>query len=469
MPAGACTRATGTLDSVFCRAEEGTLRWDLATDSLQHISPMRPACHDGVVISEGKLYWGPWICGCHLTLVGIIAVGPAGDFDFNQRADESKQLEKLGEPTSAQPLIVAANDWPTYEANSQRTRMVNVAAPRTCTTLWEQKTSDGNTPTAPVAAGNLALLAGTDGIIRAFDAQTGQPQWKAATGSSIYFPPSLAEGRALAGSNDGHVYAYEAMTGAPLWRFRVAPADRRIPVYGQLMSTWPVAGGVLADGGTVYAAAGISHFDGTHVVALDAATGRLKWHNNSSGIVDPKVRNGISVCGALRLENGQLRFPGGNVYVDASYDIATGKCLNTPAGPRTSRRIFLFPRKLWEPIYNAQQDTPAGRVTVRAAPGLSLTFQPTTPQARAWSMKLATFAGCASTKDALLVLARLSEQEQGQVAPYRLLAINLLTGQTIFSQPLPATPVQWGLAIDARARVYVSMEDGRLTCFADEP
>ena len=42
------------------------------------------------------------------------------------------------------------------------------------------------------------------------------------------------------------------------------------------ISTWPVAGGVIARGDTVYAAAGIAHYDGTHVVALDAVTGQLK-------------------------------------------------------------------------------------------------------------------------------------------------------------------------------------------------
>ena len=38
---------------------------------------MRPDCHDGVIVANGLLYWGPWMCDCNLSLVGLIAVGPA--------------------------------------------------------------------------------------------------------------------------------------------------------------------------------------------------------------------------------------------------------------------------------------------------------------------------------------------------------------------------------------------------------
>ncbi len=52
-----------------------------------------------------------------------------------------------------------------------------------------------------------------------------------------------------------------------------APAERLIPVYGTLMSTWPVATGVLVENGTAYVAAGMANYDGTYVYALDAGPG----------------------------------------------------------------------------------------------------------------------------------------------------------------------------------------------------
>ena len=43
---------------------------------------------------------------------------------------------------------------------------------------------------------------------------------------------------------------------------------------------------VQVEDGTVYAAAGIAHYDGTHVVALNAKTGKPKWHNDASGTLN---------------------------------------------------------------------------------------------------------------------------------------------------------------------------------------
>src|SRR5207244_5017764 len=59
------------------------------------------------------------------------------------------------------------------------------------------------------------------------------------------------------GSGDGWIYCLEAATGKTQWRFRAAPVERTMPVYGSLSSTWPVGSGVLVEGGVAFAAAGI--------------------------------------------------------------------------------------------------------------------------------------------------------------------------------------------------------------------
>ncbi len=74
----ACTRATGSIDSIFYRAAEGTVRVNTASNTAEHIAPMRPPCQDGVIISDGLLFWGPWMCGCQLSLYGHVCLGPAG-------------------------------------------------------------------------------------------------------------------------------------------------------------------------------------------------------------------------------------------------------------------------------------------------------------------------------------------------------------------------------------------------------
>jgi len=293
----ACTRATGTSDSIFFRASGGTIRYVPKTNAVEHIAPMRPPCHDGVIISDGMLYWGPWICGCNLSLYGNIALAPA--------------------PKSESQAPTAGN------LQSGQGDLHKVAE------LKGEVKQTGKTTTC----GDIMFKVGPDGIVKASSVEAETQIWKATTGGGINYAPAIWEGRVYVGSNDGWVYAFEAATGRQLWRYHAGPTERRIPVYGKLMSTWPVAGGVVVRDGLVYAAAGIAHYDGTHVFALDAITGKVKWHNNRSGSLS-ESKNGISLQGQLRINGDKLTFGGGNAYPVAEFDLVTGKCLTVGHGPK---------------------------------------------------------------------------------------------------------------------------------------
>jgi outer membrane protein assembly factor BamB len=190
-----------------------------------------------------------------------------------------------------------------------------------------------------------SFTAGDDGVVVA--ARGDKVIWKSHTSGSVNFAPVLAGDRVFVGSNDGRVYAYEAMTGRLLWKFRAAPQVRRIPVYGQLMSTWPIAGGVAVKDDIVYAAAGIAHYDGTHVYALDAATGKIKWHNGGAGQLNAELKNGVSLAGQLsigRSPRGEevLQFAGGNAVQQAMFDLDTGEYRSAvPSGANgVARSVF---------------------------------------------------------------------------------------------------------------------------------
>lgn len=295
----ACTRATGSLDSIYYRAHGGTIRFVPATDAIEHIAPMRPPCQSGVIISNGMLYWGPWICGCNISLYGNIGLASAGQFHFGAIPSEAERLEsEAGNPVDVR-------------------------------TLEGEIKTDGRSTTC----GGMIFTATESGTVKAVNEKDNSFAWRKYTGGGINFAPAIWNGRVYVGSNDGWIYAYEAVTGRFLWRFRAAPAERRIPVYGKLMSTWPVAGGVVVADGVVYAAAGIAHYDETHVYALDAVTGRMKWHNGSSGSIS-EFKNGVSLQGQLSIKDNKLTFCGGNVYPEACYDMATGKCLMQPKEPK---------------------------------------------------------------------------------------------------------------------------------------
>jgi outer membrane protein assembly factor BamB len=116
--------------------------------------------------------------------------------------------------------------------------------------------------------------------------------------------------------------------------------ERKMMLYGALCSTWPVNTGVLVEDGVAYAAGGVADFNCTHVVALDAVTGQVKWRNDDSGRLKGIVGNGVSAQGALTTASGQLVMAGGNQVSPALYDLGTGALLSStdiPEKPHANR------------------------------------------------------------------------------------------------------------------------------------
>lgn len=464
----ACTRSTGSCDAVFFRGHEGTGRLDLATGRTQWISTMRPSCQVGVIIANGQLYWIPWACDCNLQMFGAIALAPAGDFKFNQPAHESDRLE-AGEPGAGvqngggearadrahssapsmaqQPRTETAGaDWPTHRADVARSGRTAASVPERVHILWQTPPLDGVEPTAPVTVGGLVFVAGSDGVVRALDAATGAARWTAYTGGPIHYPPTVADGRAWVGSADGWVYCLDAATGKRRWRFRAAPIERRIPLYGKLVSTWPVASGVLVHEGTAYFAAGLNDFDGTHVYALDAATGRIRWQNNTAGHLDPESRRGVTCQGEMLLYDNKLYLAGGNTVSPAVFDAATGRCLNPPPQGMGSH-------------------APRGRELILVGNQVRTTGQPlySQPNAPVYDPSVQWIEPVIHAKNADVMFRPLVGKDQRKTPnSWLVFAFNPQTKQELWSVPLPSDPVRWGFAVDAQGRVFVSVRSGQL-------
>jgi len=291
------------------------------------------------------------------------------------------------------------------------------------------------------------------------------------------------------------VYAFEAATGRPLWTFRVAPRRRWIPVYGKLISTWPVAGGVVVHNGVVYAAAGIAHYDGTYVVALDAVTGKVKWCNDSSGQLSKETNSGIGLQGNLFVRSGELRFRGGNVHETARYDLQTGKCLNSPYDQVGTRF-----RTAFCPYYPEYGQCPSLHHTFPDGRTLDYAVNHATYQGD-WHSPLTLLAPLPPgapdpAKDAA------GRRTRGKLVPKReviwkdrtgrrfnsfviaddvllaagrtnteddpgafLTAVNVQDGSDIWHKGLPAAAIKGGTAVDHKGRIFVSLEDGRVLCF----
>jgi outer membrane protein assembly factor BamB len=471
-----CTRATGGADCLFYRAEEGT--WQIRTNDLQatHIAPMRPPCPDGVIIANGLFYWGPWMCQCPLSLYGHVALAPAGKFNYRPGADESRWQPGEGDPTAVQPLAIARGDWPCYQGDSQRRSVTPITLPEHVTRRWEFQPPARARPTAPVTAGNTVFVGDERGVLRALDAFSGKTKWEAYTAGAIFLSPAVWEGRVYAGSADGRVYAFEAATGRRLWSFRAAPAERWIPVYGKLHSTWPVAGGVVVDDGVLFAAAGIANYDGTHVYALNAITGRLKWYNDSSGSLSA-AQEGVSLQGELSLHDGALCFAGGTMCRTARYDLKTGACLSQLAASHLT--VFDAYYSAHGACYTDLSRTlPDGRRLAYAydirrganATDLAL-LRPlkaneAVPARTAAADVLWTSRGRKFNSFIVGPTALLAAGNDSTKSPVEhfVAAVKLADGADLWCEKLPAPVVKGGMAVDHAARLFVALDDGRVVC-----
>jgi outer membrane protein assembly factor BamB len=448
-----CTRTTGSADSIYFRGGgDGTIQLDPVTGRKQWISPMRPSCFVGTVVANGHLYWMPGTCDCNLQMFGLICCAPAGNFQFNQTAEQSHRLETwVTRESSAPEFAQSPNDWPTYRANNARTATTRATVPTSSRLLWTFTPKATFEPTAPVTAGGSVFLSGSDGIVRALDLVTGRRRWKAYTGSAVRYPPSVSDGRVFVGSGDGYACALKAATGEPLWRFRAAPAERKIPVYGSLRSVWPVATGVLVTNNVAYFAAGMNNYDGTHVYALDAKSGATKWQNNDVGGMGASV----GVQGDLLLYEGRLYLAGGSAASPAVFDIIDGRCLDKGRKSRSGRELRLATSKnkdgetikrhveaVGQPFYSVP-DSPVFRRTW--APGKDLSLE--------WPDPVVATAN-----------ADLLVRQDGDVCR---LNARAHSGDMIWQQRLPIEPVRWGVAVAACGRVIVVLRDGRVLCFGN--
>jgi len=495
----ACTRPTASCDAIFFRADEGSVRLDLGKSQAQLVSPMRPNCQDGVTVANGLLYWWPSVCDCDLTLYGITCLGPAGNFNYAQAATDADRLQTSPAGKTEPRLAVTAADWSAFRANNQGTVSTPVLLRTNARLLWEYAPKAAYTPSAPTTADTLTYVGGSDGVVRALDTRSGKEAWLAFTGGDVRMPPTLAEGRALAGSGDGWVYAWDARGGKQLWRFRAAPTERRIPIYGELQSTWPAASGVLVDKGIAFVAAGLANYDGTHVYALDAASGKIRWQNNQSGDLDPESHAGVGVQGHMLIHEGKLYLAGGNAVSPGIFDLESGDCLNGHSVGRRGGFLIGSTHPRGSELYLVGDEVRVAGKPYYAHPKypvfdssvMNKTLLVNLPNHDlAWvnNAKLACFPR--ATGDRVQFQRALWGKTQAKdvqptwlfdcpksaalavcpnaaivATPTEIIAVSVQDGKVLWKQKLPAAPVPWGIAISRDGKVIVTLEGGRVLCF----
>ena len=109
----------------------------------------------------------------------------------------------------------------------------------------------------PVVAGDLLMVAGTDGVVRGLDKRDGSEKWTYQAAAEILGTPALADGFIVFGDGEGGIHAVNVATGQPRWQ---VTADQ--PVYGTPL----IADGVAYLGD-----------NGGKLHAIDLADGKTKW------------------------------------------------------------------------------------------------------------------------------------------------------------------------------------------------
>jgi len=248
---------------------------DLKGENHMRNDWLRGACRHGVMAGNGLLYVPPHQCFCYpgVKLTGFNAV--AADTGKLPPPKPAKDRLQRG-PAQGTTTSQTSAEWPTYRHDARRSGSTQSELPVKLKTLWKQKLS--GPVSQPVAADGRLFVAEEDAhTIRCFDATNGKDLWHYTADGRIDSPPTLDEGLVLFGSTDGHVYCLRATDGRLVWRFQAAPHDRRIIVFDQLESLWPVHGSVLVQDGVVYCTAGRSSYldGGIWVYALDPKTGKV--------------------------------------------------------------------------------------------------------------------------------------------------------------------------------------------------
>jgi outer membrane protein assembly factor BamB len=249
---------------------------------------------------------GAWVAGGVLTYFPCIgdgspspgAAGFVSGAELIERAVKHPEHPLVKGPAFAEATAngpgsvrAAPGDWVAYRGDAGHRGFSRAAVAREAAIAWESEplaafsystlynkfvSAFDDRPAPPLCVGERVFSAGSDGIVTARSLATGKELWSFCAGGPVMCSPTWSGGMLFVPGADGWVYALDAASGRLAWKRRLAPFERRILMFDQLVSTWPVLS-LVVDGETVYAAAGHNATEGVKTFALDARTGGVVW------------------------------------------------------------------------------------------------------------------------------------------------------------------------------------------------
>lgn len=191
-----------------------------------------------------------------------------------------------------------------FHSNAARTGVFDASgAPEFHGVKWTFRTK-GPVLSSPVVSGGVVFVGSGDHNFYAVELATGALKWKFETGGRVSGSGAVSNGSVYFESYDGNLYCLDAATGKLKWKFKTdgerrfaakhlhgaEPAAEFMPDPFDFFLSSPVV-----SNGLVYFGSG-----DTHVYAIDAATGNMKWRFKAGDVIhaSPALADSILYTGS---------------------------------------------------------------------------------------------------------------------------------------------------------------------------
>ena len=506
-----CYRNKATVRYILA-SRRGTEFVDLEEGKHTVHNWVRGTCHMGMMPANGFQYAPPHPCQCYIEekLSGMNALAPARKPESQvqgpkrglpprlERGPVFDRIESQSSVSNLQSPDIQSSDWPAFRHDAMRTGSVDTRLPDNLRAAWRVKL--GTKVSSPIVVGERLFVSLVDEHqVACVDVTDGGKQWEFTAGGRIDSPPTYHAGTVLFGSADGCVYCLRASDGELAWRFQAAPERRLIGAFGQLESAWPVHGSVLVQKDVAYFAAGrSSQLDGgIHLYGIRVSSGELLHQTKLEGpdyAVGDFEANFKLPLGTLP---DVLTCDGTNIYMrSASFDLQLnqqqGKSpLSTPSGfledsyfkrvPWTfggsyARLIAHDARSVYYVrMFDSLRGLDPSVYFTPADKGYLLFAKNVNGGQDTWSERIPVRVRAMVLTDGRLLVAGPPDMvdPEDPLGAFEgrkgglLYVIDSASGEKLAEHKLPHPPTFNGAAA-ASGRLYVTEEDGSVTCFAGE-
>lgn len=245
-------------------------------------------------------------------------------------------------------LSTSAEDWPAFGHDNRRSHVTGDRVPVPLQVAWTRSNPPPQTAwpgpakwDAYAAIKDLASMrnfdpayfviavggrvwygSSVDDSVHCLDAASGREEWVFTTDGPVRLPPSWDAQRLYVGADDGTVYCLGAAQGERLWAYTPVANDRRVPLDGKLVSTWPVRTGVLVRDGQVFFGASLLPWKPSYLCAVDAADGALVYRVEHTA---------LTMQGPMAASADRLFIPQGR-QLPITCELRTGRLLGAIGG-----------------------------------------------------------------------------------------------------------------------------------------